>query len=172
MARFAQQPIIEEGLDDMLTDQEKHKHIRKALEIHMLENREAHMKKEAISSFTQGNQPNVIESSHQFDTEEEKKQQKSIEQQQLEQQQQWASSRGNQQGIPVRTCPCCVNFLRGAFGLSDKDTAKYTDGVENGPVNYQDGSGYSESSSNRTYSESTDDYRGSSINYTDAKSKY
>jgi hypothetical protein len=154
MAQFNQQPIIEEGLADMLTDQEKHERIKKALEIHMLQNREAHMKpQETIMSFTQGDPNAVVGSAHGMT---EEKKEKSLEQKQAEEQQLWNQSSSKQKALPVRTCPCCVNFLKN-FGLSDKDVAKYTSGLDGGPVGYQGGS-----SGGSEYSGSSGGYSGSS----------
>jgi hypothetical protein len=141
MVQFNQNPIIEEGLDEMLTDQEKHERIKKALEIHMLDNREAHMKPagETLFSFTQGDPNAVVGSAHGF-AKEEKPQQKSIEEQRMEQQEKFNQSSGPQKAAPIRTCPCCINFLKQSFGLSDKEVSKYAGGLDGGSGGYQGGS--------------------------------
>lgn len=173
--RFAEEPITNEGIDNLVSDQEKRENIQKALDIHMLQNREAHVQPTGTTlfSFTQGDPNAVIGTGHGFGkaigSQEEEKSQKSIEQQQIEQQQQWTPSSGHQQNAPVRTCPCCVRFLKDTFGMDDKEATQFTSGADGGPVGYNGestageyagaGTGYAGSagSSSTTYSGSDND---------------
>lgn len=142
MAQFSQQPI-EESIDKMVSESEKKERIQKALEIHMLQNREAHAGPpgQTLFSFTQGDPNAMIGKIHQFgqamENEEAKTQKKSIEQQQIEQQQQqWQSSEQKHQPAPVRTCPCCVQFLQSTFHMSDKQANEFVGGTTGGAVGY------------------------------------
>ncbi|PIN77653.1 hypothetical protein COV15_01575, partial [Candidatus Woesearchaeota archaeon CG10_big_fil_rev_8_21_14_0_10_34_12] len=76
-----------------------------------------------------------------FGTEEEKEQ-KPI--QQKQQEQQWETDQPNQQSNPVRTCPCCVKFLKNTFGMDDKEVNNAIGGADGGPVGYQGGGGSGE----------------------------
>ncbi len=141
MVQFSQQPI-EESIDEMVSEQEKKERIRKSLEIHMLQNREVHMEpqEQKVFSFTQGDQNAVIREIHQFGQAigaEEQPQQKSIEQQRMEQQQQqWQSTEQKHHVAPVRTCPCCIQFLQSTFHMSDKQANEFISGATGGPVIY------------------------------------
>ncbi len=139
MVQFNQAPIIDEGIDSIVSEQEKKERIRKALEIHMLDNREKHMAPEGktLFSFTQGDPNAVIGKVHGFGEAMEDKKTRSIEQQRQEQQQeQWQSSGHKTQGAPVRTCPCCVQFLQNTFHMSDKQANEFVGGATGGPVGY------------------------------------
>lgn len=139
MVQFNQAPIIEEGIDSIVSESEKKERIRKALEIHMLDNREKHMAPEGqtLFSFTQGEPNAVIGKAHGFGEAMEEKKTKSIEEQRIEQQQQqWQSSGHKTQGAPVRTCPCCVQFLQNTFHMSDKQANEFVSGATGGPVGY------------------------------------
>lgn len=140
MAQFSQQPI-EESIDEMVSESEKKERIQKALEIHMLQNREAHAAPpgQTLFSFTQGDPNAVIGKIHQFGQvmDEERKEKKSIEQQDMEkQQQQWQTSEQKHQPAPVRTCPCCVQFLQSTFHMSDKQANEFVGGATGSPVGY------------------------------------
>ena len=140
MVQFSQAPIIEEGIDSIVSEQEKKERIQRALDIHMLDNREAHMAPQGktLFSFTQGEPNAVIGKEHGFgQAMEEEKKTKSIEQQRQEQQQQqWQSSGHKTEGAPVRTCPCCVRFLQDTFHMSDKQANEFVSGATGGPVGY------------------------------------
>lgn len=140
MVQFNQAPIIEEGIDSIVSEQEKKERIRKALEIHMLDNREAHMTPpgQTLFSFTQGDPNAVIGKVHGFGQAiEEEKKTKSIEEQRMEQQQQqWQSAGHKTAAAPVRTCPCCVQFLQDTFHMSDKQANEFVGGATGGPVTY------------------------------------
>src|SRR3989338_8501936 len=141
MAQFSQAPIIDEGIDSIVSEQEKKERIQKALEIHMLQNREAHAGPpgQTLFSFTQGDPNAVIGKIHQFGQavgiEEEKKKQISIEEQRMQQQQQ-AQPEQKAQPMPVRTCPCCVQFLQSTFHMSDKQANEFVGGASGGAVGY------------------------------------
>lgn len=160
--RFAEEPIADEGIDNLVSDQEKRERIQKALDMHMLQNREAHIQPAGATlfSFTQGNPDAVIGTGHGFGkaigSQEDEKSQKSIEQQQMEQQQQWAASTGHQQNAPVRTCPCCVRFLKDTFGMDDKEATQFTSGADGGPAGYN-----GESSADAGYAGAGTSYAGS-----------
>ncbi len=139
MVQFSQHPIIEEGIDELVSEQEKKERIKKALEIHMLQNREAHMAPQAqtLFSFTQGDPNAVIGKIHQFDQQAGEEPKKTIEQQRIEQQQQqWQSSEQKHQAAPVRTCPCCVQFLQSTFHMSDKQANEFIGGATGSPATY------------------------------------
>lgn len=139
MVQFNQAPIIEEGIDSIVSEQEKKERIRKALEIHMLDNREKHLAREekTLFSFTQGDPNAVIGKAHGFGEAMEEKKTASIEQQRMEQQQQqWPSAGHKTQAAPVRTCPCCVQFLQNTFHMSDKQANEFIGGATGGPVGY------------------------------------
>ncbi len=175
--RFTEEPIADGGIDTLVSDQEKREKIQKALDIHMLQNRDVHTmpQGQTLFSFTQGDPHAIIGSGHAFakaiGSQEEEKSQKSIEQQQMEQQQQWIPSSGHQQNAPVRTCPCCVRFLKDTFGMEDKDVNQFIGGVDGGPAGYQGEStageyagaktGYAGSDSSTTYSGSNNDEESS-----------
>ncbi|MEK6867985.1 MAG: hypothetical protein AABX98_04130, partial [Nanoarchaeota archaeon] len=128
-------------IDEMVSEQEKKERIQKALEIHMLQNREAHAGPpgQTLFSFTQGDPNAMIGKIHQFGQamdEEGKTQKKSIEQQQIEKQQQQWQSEQKHQAAPVRTCPCCVQFLQSTFHMSDKQANEFVGGAPGGSVGY------------------------------------
>lgn len=162
MVQFKQAPIIEEGIDSIVSEQEKKERIQKALEIHMLDNREAHMvpQGQTLFSFTQGDPNAVIGKAHGFGQAiEEEKKTKSIEQQQIEQQQQWQSSGHKTEAVPVRTCPCCVRFLQDTFHMSDKQANEFVGGATGGPV------GYGSNTPSESYGSPSGEYSGSSGDY-------
>ena len=140
MVQFSQAPIIEEGIDSIVSEQEKKERIQRALDIHMLDNREKHIapQGQTLFSFTQGDPNAVIGKAHGFgQAMEEEKKAKSIEQQRQEQQQQqWQSSGHKTAAAPVRTCPCCVQFLQDTFHMSDKQANEFVGGATGGPVGY------------------------------------
>ena len=140
MVQFNQAPIIEEGIDSIDSEQEKKERIQRALDIHMLDNREAHMAPQGktLFSFTQGEPNAVIGKEHGFGQamEEEKKTKSIEEQRQEQQQQQWQSSGHKTAAAPVRTCPCCVQFLQDTFHMSDKQANEFVGGATGGPVGY------------------------------------
>lgn len=142
MVQFQQQPIIEEGIDDLVSESEKKEKIRKALEIHMLQNREAHTQGQSLFSFTQGNPEAVIGKIHSFaqavSGEEEQPKQKSIEEQRMQQQQQQWQTEHKAAPAPVRTCPCCVRFLQDTFHMgANEATAFAGSGESSGTAGYQ-----------------------------------
>lgn len=143
MVQFSQQPIIEEGIDELVSESEKKERIRKALEIHMLQNREAHAgpSGQTLFSFTQGDPNAVIGKIHQFGKtmgEEEQPKQVSIEEQRMQQQQQQWQTEHKATPAPVRTCPCCVRFLQDTFHMNANEATAFAGGgAEGGSVGYQ-----------------------------------
>ena len=178
MAQFSQAPIIDEGIDSIVSEQEKKERIQKALEIHMLQNREAHAGPpgQTLFSFTQGDPNAVIGKIHQFGqavgTEEEKKKQISIEEQRMQQQQQ-AQPEQKAQPMPVRTCPCCVQFLQSTFHMSDKQANEFVGGATGGSVGYGSNTAsesYGSSGPSGEYSGApAGDYNSSSGSYMSSK---
>lgn len=141
MVQFSQQPIIEEGIDNLVSESEKKEKIRKALEIHMLQNREVHSQGQTLFSFTQGNPEAVIGKIHSFgqamDNEEQPKKQ-SIEEQRMQQQQQQWQTEHKAAPAPVRTCPCCVRFLQDTFHMNANEATAFAGGGgEGGSAGYQ-----------------------------------
>ncbi len=148
VVQFSQEHNFEESIDAMVSDNEKKERIKKALDIHMLETREKHMQPmgQTLFSFTQGDPNAMIGKQHSIgnmdqatgsEQEQQNQEQKSIEQQRMEQQQQlWQSSDHKQQAAPVRTCPCCVQFLQDTFHMSNKEATEFTGGATGGPVTY------------------------------------
>lgn len=131
MAQFSQTPVIEEGIDSIVSEQEKKERIRKALEIHMLNNREAHMTPPDKTPYSLKQ-----ENSEQGDEIEKEEKQKSIEQQRLEQQLQWQTSDFKIPVAPVRTCPCCTQFLQNTFHMSDKQANEFVGGATSDTIGY------------------------------------
>ena len=141
MVQFSQQPIIEEGIDNLVSESEKKEKIRKALEIHMLQNREAHSQGQTLFSFTQGNPEAVIGKIHSFAQamgEEEQPKKQSIEEQRIQQQQQQWQTEHKAAPAPVRTCPCCVRFLQDTFHMNANEATAFAGGTESsGGAGYQ-----------------------------------
>lgn len=142
MVQFQQQPIIEEGIDNLVSESEKKEKIRKALEIHMLQNREVHSRGQTLFSFTQGNPEAVIGKIHSFSQamgEEEQPKKQSIEEQRLQQQQQQWQTEHKAAPAPVRTCPCCVRFLQDTFHMGANEATAFAGGggIEGGTAGYQ-----------------------------------
>ena len=141
MAQFSKQHDFSEGIDNIVSDQEKKERIKRALDIHMLENREKHTSPigQTLFSFTQGDPNAMIGKQHSLNQAagSDEEQQKSIEEQRMEQEQQlWQSSGQKQHATPVRTCPCCVQFLQDTFHMSNKEATEFTGGGSGGPVTY------------------------------------
>jgi hypothetical protein len=110
-----------EGIDDYPLEEEKKEHLRRALDIHMQRNPDAHMevvkdKKEDISVPTQNTVDTVEVSSDKQDS----------------------------YHLSVRACPCCLNFLKAKFNMSDGDAKKFL-GMDSG-TSYGSKSEYSGSS--------------------------
>ncbi len=160
--RFAHDAMDNEGINNLVSDKDKKEQVQKALDIHMLQNREMHMmpQGQTLFAFTQGDPNAVIGIGHGFGkaigSQEEEKSRKSIEQQQFERQQQWTPSGGHQQNAPVRTCPCCVRFLKDTFGMDDKEANQFTSGTDGGPAGYN-----GESSADAGYAGANSGYAGS-----------
>ncbi len=165
--QFNQGSIAPEAIDELVSENEKKERIQKALEIHMLENREAHMKPpgQTVFSFTQGDPNAVIGKVHGFGEAigafGEEKKQPSIEQQRQEQQKQQWQTEQKHQPTPVRTCPCCVRFLQDTFHMNEKEATTFTGGAESGPVTYGSGGStgaYNMEASSGTYNGGGSDY--------------
>lgn len=192
MAQFSQQHNFNEGIDEIVSDNEKKDRIKRALDIHMLENREKHMQPmgKTLFSFTQGDPNAVVGKQHSFgeamtNQQEEPQKQKSIEEQRMEQQQQlWQSSGQKEHAAPVRTCPCCVQFLQDTFHMSNKEAVEFTGGASGGPVTYGGNTNsesyganapsgeYSGNAPSGSYSSSSSNYNGKGSMNDDDDSKY
>lgn len=177
--QFNQHSVVPEGINELVSENEKKERIQKALDIHMLQNREAHMAPpgQTLFSFTQGDPNAVIGKVHGFGeaigSSNEEKKQASIEQQRLQQQQeQWQSSGHKADAAPVRTCPCCVRFLQDTFHMNEKEASSFAMGAESGPVTYGGATAsegynanspsgeYSSNASGGNYSSSSGSYSG------------
>ncbi|MBI5072497.1 hypothetical protein HZA99_01635 [Candidatus Woesearchaeota archaeon] len=190
MVQFSQEHKFEESIDAMVSDNEKKERIKRALDIHMLNSREKHMQPmgQTLFSFTQGDPNAMIGKQHsigQAGESEEEQKQKSIEEQRMEQQQQlWQSSGQKQHGAPVRTCPCCVQFLQDTFHMSNKEATEFTGGGGSEAVMYGSNttsesyganapSGeYSSNTPSGSYSSSSSNYSGKGPKDDEDDSKY
>lgn len=168
------------SIESLASEEERREYIQKSLQLHMLENREAHQtpQGQTLFSFTQGNPDAVIGKQHAFakafGEEEQKSQQtqRQATQQQSQQKQehdQWQPSSRKQEAAPVRTCPCCARFLTEKFGMSEKDANTFMKGAEtttgyrtaggnyssDSGSSYNSSGGYSSGSSSSSYSSST-----------------
>lgn len=145
--QFAQEPPREQGIDSYVSEEEKQERVKRALELHQLENREQHLRpmQQTLFSFTQGNPEAVIGSGHSFQQKIEEKQEKklTIEEQRTQQQNDFnsSSSSSGSQPTAVRSCPCCISFLQHKFGMSEKEATNFAMGSDSAGVGYASSSG-------------------------------
>src|SRR3989338_6627784 len=146
--QFAQEPPRDQGIESYVSEEEKKERINRALELHQIENREAHLRpaQQTLFSFTQGNPEAVIGYGHSFqksmqgDEKQEKKM--TIEEQRMQQQNELGSSSSSQApAMQVRSCPCCISFLQHKFGMSEGEAKKFAMGSDNAGVGYAASSG-------------------------------
>ncbi|MBS3158398.1 hypothetical protein J4206_03870 [Candidatus Woesearchaeota archaeon] len=159
--QFAQEPPRDQGIESYVSEEEKKERINRALELHQIENREAHLRpaQQTLFSFTQGNPEAVIGSGHSFqksmqgDEKQEKKM--TIEEQRMQQQNELGSGSSSQaQPMQVRSCPCCISFLQHKFGMSEGEAKKFAMGSDSAGVGYAASSGadYASGGSGGNYS--------------------
>ncbi len=145
--QFAQEPPRGHGIEGYVSEEEKRESIKRALDLHMIENREAHLRptQQTLFSFTQGDPNAVIGSGHSFQKiQQEEKQEKklTIEEQRTQQQNELGSSSSSQsQPMQVRSCPCCISFLQHKFGMSEGEAKKFAMGSDSAGVGYAASSG-------------------------------
>ena len=153
------------SIEQFVSEKERKDYIQKALQIHMLDNREQHAAPpgQTLFSFTQGEENAMIGKTHQFAKafgEEGQQEQKQQPQQQAPQHDQsWQFSSEKREPAPVRTCPCCARFLTDKFGLNEKQAKEFMQGADT-TTGYQ--SGQASSYENKSQS---GEYSGSSTNY-------
>ena len=123
------------SIDSFPLEEDKKEHVRRALEIHMQRNPEAHMEVKAEKEdIMAGNFQDNSSSQQDNDV---------------------ARGQDTYQ-LSVRACPCCLNFLKAKFNMSDKDARKFLgmDSAEYAKQNYSDNSGYSSTNDTGNYSSS------------------
>lgn len=160
--QFAQEPPSDQGIESYVSEEEKKERINRALELHQIENREAHLRpaQQTLFSFTQGDPNAVIGSGHSFQksmqaTEEKQEKKLTIEEQRMQQQNELGNSSSSQaQPMQVRSCPCCISFLQHKFGMSEGEAKKFAMGSDSAGVGYAASSGadYAGSSGGGNYS--------------------
>ncbi len=157
--QFAQEQQRDQGIESYVSEEEKKERINRALELHQIENREAHLRpaQQTLFSFTQGDPNAVIGSGHSFQQKTEEKQEKklTIEEQRMQQQNELGSNSSSQaQPMQVRSCPCCISFLQHKFGMSEGEAKKFAMGSDSAGVGYAASSGadYAGSGSGGNYS--------------------
>lgn len=147
--QFAQEPPRDQGIESFVSEEEKRESIKRALDLHMIDNREAHLRpaQQTLFSFTQGDPNAVIGSGHSFQKsmqgDEEKQEKKlTIEEQRMQQQNEIGSGSSSQaQPMQVRSCPCCISFLQHKFGMSEGEAKKFAMGSDSAGVGYAASSG-------------------------------
>ncbi|MBI2136334.1 hypothetical protein HYU06_04630 [Candidatus Woesearchaeota archaeon] len=157
--QFAREQPRDQGIEGYVSEEEKRESVKRALDLHMIENREVHLRpaQQTLFSFTQGDPNAVIGSGHSIQQKSEEKQEKklTIEEQRTQQQNDFSSSLSSQsQPMQVRSCPCCISFLQHKFGMSEGEAKKFAMGSDSAGVGYAASSGadYASGGSSGNYS--------------------